>query len=172
MACIALIGYRACGKTTIGQRVAAQLGLRFVDLDSVIETRLGEPISRFFATHGEAAFRQIEQEQLRLVLENPHDLVLSTGGGCVLREENRCILREKTTIVIYINVAAEILQQRLTLNDGGRPSLTGSRVADEVPRILSQREPLYRAVAQQVVDGNGPLTDVTAAIVTIVENLD
>ncbi len=171
MACIALVGYRACGKTTIGQRVAAQLGLRFVDLDAVIETRLGEPISRFFATHGEAAFRQIEEEQLKLVLENPHNLVLSTGGGCVLREENRCILREKTTIVIYVNVAAEILQERLTLNDGDRPSLTGSRVADEVPRVLSQREPLYRAVAQQVVDGNGPLTDVTAAIVAIVENL-
>ena len=171
MACIALVGYRGCGKTTIGQQVAAQIGHRFVDLDVVIEKQLGEPISQYFATHGEAAFRQVEQEQLILVLENPRDLVLSTGGGCIIRAENRAILRAKSDLVIYIEVAVENLQKRLSLNHGDRPSLTGASVVDEVPRILPLREPLYRAVSQRVVDGNGPVTAVTSAIIAIVENL-
>jgi shikimate kinase len=172
MTCLVLVGYRACGKTTVGERVAAHLGFRFVDLDALIEAHLGTTIRDYFSTHGEGAFRAIEHKILQSTLETPDNLLLSTGGGCVLLEENRGILREKATLVIYIEVAAHELQRRLLLNHGDRPSLSGRSVVDEVPHLLAQREALYRAVAQQVVDGNAATETVIARVLTIVENLD
>jgi shikimate kinase len=167
---LSLVGYRACGKSTLGELVASRLGLPFVDLDARITTRIGGPINGYFASHGEPAFRALEQQELAETLEKPGDLVLATGGGCVLREENRGILRAKGGVVVYLAVNAGELQRRLRHDDGGRPSLTGATVADEVPRILALREPLYRAVSHTILDGAQPPEVLLEALVQIVEN--
>jgi shikimate kinase len=167
---LSLIGYRACGKSTLGPLVAARLGWTFVDLDHVITAHIGMPISTFFSAQGEAAFRDIETTALLTTLEKPGDLVLATGGGCVLREENHGILRSFGGICVYLAVPAVVLSARLRANQGERPSLTGVSVADEVAQVLSVREPLYQACADVVLDATAEIPALTDALVQIVEN--
>lgn len=167
---LSLIGYRACGKSTLGPLVAGRLAWPFIDLDQAITTRIGMSIAAYFSVHGEPAFRDAETVALRATLETPGDLVLATGGGCVLREENRGILRASAGTCVYLSVPVEILRQRLSSDAGGRPSLTGSAVADEVSRVLAIREPLYRAVADVVVDGTKPIAALVEELIGIVEN--
>ena len=167
---LCLVGYRSCGKSTLGPLVAARLGWPFVDLDHAITAHIKMPIAAYFSAHGESAFRDAETAELRVTLKKPSDLVLATGGGCVLREENRAIISEFAGLCVYIQVPAAILGQRLRHNAGGRPSLTGAAVADEVAQVLAVREPLYHAVADAVLDGTMPIVSLVTALVGLVEN--
>lgn len=167
---LCLVGYRSCGKSTLGPLVAARLRWPFVDLDQALTTRIAMPIAAYFTAHGESAFRDAETAELRTTLKKPSDLVLATGGGCVLREENRAIISEYADLCVYIKVPAAILSQRLRNNSGGRPSLTGGAVADEVAQVLAVRDPLYHAVADAVLDGTMPIVSLVTALVGLVEN--
>jgi shikimate kinase len=153
---VSLVGYRASGKSTVGRLLARRLRLPFVDLDRLIEERLACPIATFFAREGEGAFRAREAEILAEALAGDGPLVLSTGGGAVLRSENRASLRARGGLVVYLEAEAEVLQARLRADAGGRPSLTGSSPADEVPAVLARRAPLYREVADQAVPATLP----------------
>jgi shikimate kinase len=167
---LCLVGYRACGKTTIGRLVAARLGWPYLDLDTALEASFGMPIADFFAAHGEAAFRDREAAALAAALATPGPQVLATGGGCVVRSENRGILRASSALVVYLAAPAEVLQERLRRHAGGRPSLTGAAVADEVARVLAVREPFYREVAHAVVRADRTPDEVADELVRLVEN--
>ncbi len=167
---LSLVGYRACGKSTLGPLVAARLGWSFCDLDHAITARIGMPIAAYFSMHGEAAFRDAEAAELRDTLEKPGNLVLATGGGCVLRDMNRENIRRFGGLCVYLAVPASILQQRLRSDLGGRPSLTGGHVADEVIPILAMREPFYQAVSDVVMDGTKAIRELVDELVAIVEN--
>ncbi len=81
-----LIGLPGSGKTTIGKQLAQLWGMGFVDSDQVIEQRLGCTIAAYFSAHGEAAFRDVEQQVIDELTSAPQTQLLSTGGGVVLRE--------------------------------------------------------------------------------------
>ncbi len=148
---VTLVGYRACGKSTVGRLLAARLAWPFVDADSAVEARIGGGIATYFKSHGEAAFREREAEVLAGLLAGDGPLVLATGGGAVLRPENRELLRERGGLVVYLQAPVAVIQDRLRHHAGGRPSLTGAAVADEVPALLALREPLYHEVAGLVL---------------------
>lgn len=152
---ITLVGYRACGKTTIGRLLAARLAWPFVDADHVLEERLGTTIPEVFRTRGEAAFRTEEEATLAAILAADGPCVLATGGGAILREANRDVLRRRGGLVVYLEASAPVVQERLRHHQGNRPSLTGVGVADEVPALLAQRDPLYRAVAGRIEPTSG-----------------
>ena len=167
---LTLVGYRASGKSTIGPLLAARLGWPFRDADQVLEARLGMTVAACFASRGEAAFRAAESAALVDILGAPGPLVLATGGGAVLTVENRDLLRARGGAVVYLDAPVALLQARLGAGDGGRPSLSGAGVAEEVPAILARRAPLYRAVAHAVVDAGQAPAAVVAAILAVVEN--
>ena len=83
-----LLGFMGVGKSS----VAPYLDGRFVDMDQVIEEKIGMSIADFFAKEGEAAFRQIESETLEELLQEGDDVIISTGGGVVVTERNRQLL--------------------------------------------------------------------------------
>ncbi len=142
-----------CGKSTVGRHLARQLGLRFIDSDHEIERLLGMPIREFFDQHGEAAFRDAEQEVIEVLCAN-EDMVLATGGGAVLRPSNRDALHSQTH-VLYLRATPEELQRRLK-NDTHRPLL---QVADPMRRLRDlyrERDPLYRRTAHFVVEAARP----------------
>ena len=120
---LALVGLPGSGKSTIGRQVARQGGWVFVDADHAIEERLGCSIKDYFAQHGEAAFREIEAQVLRTLLQAPQPTVIATGGGAVLKPENRVALREGCT-VFYLHATPEDIARRLR-GDTVRPLLQG-----------------------------------------------
>jgi shikimate kinase len=168
---LTLIGYRACGKSTVGRLVAARLAWPFIDADQVVEERLGAPIAQVFRTHGEAHFRAAESAVLAEILARTGPFVLATGGGVVEAPANRDLLLAHGGLVVYLYAAAELVQERLRHQSGGRPSLTGGHVADEVPAILARREPLYRAVATVVIPSGPTIAGVADQVAKTVESL-
>ena len=144
-----LIGLPGSGKTTIGRQLAQLWGLGFVDSDQVIEQRLGCSIAAFFSTHGEAAFREVEQQVIDELTASKPALLLSTGGGVVLREANRRHLRSRST-VFYLQAAPEDIARRLR-NDQSRPLLKGQDPGLRLRELMRERHPLYLATAHYTI---------------------
>lgn len=142
-----------CGKSTVGRHLARQLGMRFLDSDSEIERRIGMPIRDWFAAHGEASFRDIEQDVIAELASKP-GMVLATGGGAVLREANREALHEHTR-VFYLRSSAEELFRRLR-HDTHRPLLQVADPQRKLRELYRERDPLYRRVAHFVVETARP----------------
>src|SRR5690349_13704517 len=137
------------GKTTIGRLLARRLGRRFVDSDHAIEARTGASIPWIFEIEGEASFRRREAEMIR-ELTGQEGIVLATGGGAVLDPASRALLAERGT-VIYLRAGIGSILQR-TSHDKNRPLLQTADPRRKLEDLLAQREPLYREIADLVID--------------------
>jgi shikimate kinase len=135
---IYLVGFMASGKTTVGRHVASRLGWRAEDVDRLIEARERHTIAEIFARHGEAYFRAVEQEVLKLLLPLRH-IVVSTGGGTFVDPENRGAISLDGTSVWLDLPLAEIVP-RIPL-DGRRP-LAADRAQLEL--LYASRVEAYR----------------------------
>jgi shikimate kinase len=157
---IVLIGYRGCGKTTIGKKLAEQLWKTFVDTDAVTCQRLGNrTIARIWEQDGEPVWRKAECEVTADFLRKS-DHVLALGGGTVMQPAAKAAMQEaraaKSAIVIYLKADAQTLHQRIAgdaQSRATRPSLTqhGGGLA-EVQHMLTVREPTYLELADKIVD--------------------
>ncbi|MBA3014957.1 MAG: shikimate kinase [Proteobacteria bacterium] len=170
---IILIGYRATGKTTVGQELATHLGLRFIDMDHEVEQRQGRSISEMVADQGWSYFRRLERELLEELL-GWRDVVISTGGGVILNQD--LWPRVKASgLVVWLTADRKTICQRLLGDDqtaSQRPSLTGSDPFAEIAQVLAQREPLYRAGSHLEVDtGCLGLDEIISLIVNRVREL-
>ncbi|WP_374045819.1 bifunctional shikimate kinase/3-dehydroquinate synthase AroKB [Massilia sp. YIM B02769] len=155
------------GKTTIGRLLARRLGRRFVDSDHAIEARTGASIPWIFEIEGEASFRRREAEMIR-ELTGQEGIVLATGGGAVLDPASRALLAERGT-VIYLRAGIGSILQR-TSHDKNRPLLQTADPRRKLEQLLAQREPLYREIADLVIDTGRP--NVQSMVQTILEQLD
>lgn len=137
---VVFVGPMAAGKTSLGRRVAKELGIPFVDTDAVFVRRHGA-ISEFFGQRGEAEFRRIEAEIIAEELAAPGARIVALGGGAVLTEQTRVRLREHP-VVLLMTTQAAVLR---TANLSRRPLLRDDPEAWN--RILEERRPLYEEVA-------------------------
>ncbi len=152
------------GKTTVGRALAKKLNKRFVDSDHEIEARSGVSIPVIFEIEGEASFRQREAEAIRS-LTDEQGIVLATGGGAVLRPENRELLKARGT-VIYLRASVSHILQR-TGKDKNRPLLQTADPASRLEELTREREPLYREVADIIIDTGRPnISTLVQAILT------
>jgi len=157
---VALIGYRATGKTTVGKITALRLGWDFFDMDELLVKRLGMTINDWVRLYGWNAFRDEETELLKELSAEKH-IVVATGGGVVERSENRSILREHF-LVVWLYCSQEEIVNRLKNDERSsdyRPSITGLGLIEEVSHVLSLREPLYREIAHIKVDVTNKLPE-------------
>lgn len=146
-----LVGPMGAGKSTIGRLLAAELNLPFLDSDRVIEERTGADIPWIFDVEGEQGFRDREAAVLsELSLER--GIVLATGGGIVLRDENRRAMKASGP-VFYLTASVEQLLER-TSKDKKRPLLQVDNPEQKIVELIEQRDPLYREVADFVIDTN------------------
>ncbi len=153
---LVLIGGRACGKTSVGKALAQALQRPFVDLDEVLVAEAGCSIAELVATEGWPGFRRREKALVERYARFPGQ-VLAPGGGVVLDPENVQMLRENG-LIIWLTADSATLGQRLRqdlASQESRPSLTGADPVVEMERVLTEREPLYRAAAHLVVDTTG-----------------
>lgn len=130
----------AAGKTSLGKRVARELGVPFVDTDAVFVRHHG-PITEFFASHGEPEFRRIEAEVIAAELAQPGGRIVALGGGAVITESTR-ILLGRHPVVLLMTTQEAVLR---TANLARRPLLRDDPSA--WGRILEERRPLYEEVA-------------------------
>lgn len=150
---IVFVGSMGAGKSTIGRRLAARLGMPFVDADAEIERAAGCSIEDIFAIHGEPAFRDGERKVIaRLLAGPPH--VLATGGGAFMDPETRAAIRA-AGISIWLRADLDLLMARVSRRNG-RPLLAKGEPREVLRRLMDERHPTY-AEADIVVDSvDGP----------------
>jgi shikimate kinase len=145
---IVLVGLMGAGKSTIGRRLAARLGLPFKDADQEIEVAAGMSIPDIFAAHGEAYFRDGERRVIaRLLQEGP--AVLATGGGAYMNPETRARIAE-IGISVWLRADFDVLMRRVRKRSN-RPLLQNPDPEGTMRRLIEARYPVY-ALADLTVD--------------------
>ena len=151
---IVLIGYRGCGKTSIGRKLADRLWQPFVDTDDLVVKKAGKSIKDIFDQDGEAKFRQLEADVIKDVAKL-QEHVIALGGGGATRSENVKVLRDAGHKLIYLRCEPHELHRRIQLDPNSastRPNLTAAGGVEEIRAVMTEREPAYRAAAQAELD--------------------
>src|ERR1700730_2199079 len=138
---IVLVGMMGAGKSTIGRRLSARLGLPFVDADIEIEAGAGMAIPDIFETHGEPHFRDGEARVIARLLDSG-PVVLATGGGAFMREETRSRIGSKA-VSLWLKADADTIMKRVKRR-ADRPLLQTADPAATVGRLIEEREPVYQ----------------------------
>ena len=146
---IILVGLSGSGKTSIGRAVARELHWPFIDFDTEIEHREHAAVHEIFERHGEARFRQLEQDLTR-ELVTCSGMIMSAGGGWVLNREAVALLR-KTGRIIYLRASPTLLAARLATARARRPLLEAGDPLDTLTTMYEARRPLYEE-ADLVID--------------------
>ncbi len=140
---VALVGFMASGKSTVGRRLARRLGCAFVDTDALVARDHG-PVSAIFAQEGEAAFRRYERAAIEAALESAEPAVLALGGGALTSGANRTLLASRT-YRIFIRVSAEQVLARIRNAKAARPLLGETPTLATIRALYDKRMPHYEA---------------------------
>lgn len=138
---LVLVGLMGAGKTTIGRRVAARLGLPFFDGDYEIEAAAQMPISDIFAIYGEPAFRDLEKRVIARLLVEGGRIVLATGGGAYMNAETRTNVAARA-VSIWLKADHETLMRRVRRRSH-RPLLRTEDPEGTMRRLMDERYPVY-----------------------------
>lgn len=161
---LVLTGFMGTGKSTVGRRVAEQLGRPFVDMDELIVQRAGMSIPEIFARWGEPAFRQMEAELCR-ELAGQSGLVIATGGGTLVNPANRQAMEAGGRVVCLWASPEEVIER--LAGEHGRPLLNAPDPLAEARRILEERRSAYSALAWHVDTTGRPVEEVVEAVLRI-----
>jgi shikimate kinase len=162
---IVLVGMMGVGKSSIGRRLGARLGVPFVDADAEIEKAAGMSIADIFARHGEESFRSGEARVIARLLDGGPQ-VLATGGGAVMNADTRVAIKGKG-VSIWLNADFDVLMKRISKRKNDRPMLQTADPAATLRQLLVEREPFYaqadltvqsrevphEAIVTEIVDG-------------------
>jgi len=118
---IVILGFMACGKTTVARELARQLDCRFVDLDSFISEREARSPAEIIMQDGETAFREIETLTLRDVLQKTSARIIALGGGTWMIPANRTLVALHDCASIWLDAPFELCWERITSSDTTRP---------------------------------------------------
>lgn len=138
---IVLVGLMGAGKTTLGRRIAPELGLPFIDSDSEVEKAAGCTIGEIFKNSGEKIFRDVERRvMLRLLSQSP--AVIGSGGGSFMDVDTRNLIREKGTS-IWLRADLELLYRRARRRTH-RPLLNNDDPRKTLMRLMKERYAVYQ----------------------------
>jgi len=141
---IFLIGFMGSGKSTIGRKLANEVGYGFVDMDSLISQYSGMTIPGIFSEHGEALFRKWERDTLKEIIRQ-ENIVVATGGGAPCHHKNMDVMNS-SGLTIYLRLTPEAIRERLMRSKTERPLVKGksdSELFDFIKELLGQREQYY-----------------------------
>jgi len=168
---IVLVGMMGVGKSSIGRRLAARLGIPFVDADAEIEKAAGMTIAEIFARHGEASFRSGEARVIARLLESGPQ-VLATGGGAFMNDDTRAAIRAKG-VSIWLHADFDVLMRRISKRRAERPMLATADPAATLRQLLAQREPIYAeadlAVQSREVPHDASVSEIVDALAAFLD---
>ena len=150
---ICLIGLRGAGKSTLGAKLAAELGSEFQELNQWVEEQSGMPVGELIALYGQEGFRQLEKRALDRVLDTKTSVVLAVGGGIVSEQSTYDLLLERFH-TIWLKAQPEEHMERVRAQGDDRPMAGNPMAMDELRSILTDRESLYSR-ADGTVDTSG-----------------
>jgi shikimate kinase len=150
---IVLVGMMGAGKSSVGRRLAARLGLTFVDADTEIEAAAGMSIAEIFAAHGEAYFRSGEARVIARLLEGGPQ-VMATGGGAIMNPDTRATIRAKG-VSIWLDADYEVLLRRVKRRTD-RPMLKTADPAETLRRLVDERRPVYALADLTLLSRDAP----------------
>jgi shikimate kinase len=151
---LVLIGFMGSGKSTVGRELHQRLGYPLVDMDQVIEQRMGKPITAIFTEDGEEAFREIESNLLAELIEpSAQRRIISTGGGIVARAENRALLRQ-LGYVVWLRAPLTVILER-TGKNRERPLLQTDDPVARIEALMAVRKPFYKETAHLSIETVG-----------------
>jgi shikimate kinase len=162
---IVLVGMMGVGKSSIGRRLAARLGVPFVDADSEIEKAAGMSIADIFARHGEADFRSGEARVIARLLDGGPQ-VLATGGGAVMNADTRGAIKAKG-VSIWLSAEFDVLMRRINKRKNDRPMLQTADPAATLRELLVVREPFYAQADLTVQSREVPHDAIVSEIMTV-----
>ena len=155
---IVLVGLMGAGKSKIGRRLAARLGLPFFDSDYEIEAAAGESIEEIFQRHGEAAFRDGERRVIARLLRQPVH-VLATGGGAFMDPQTRAVIAQRG-VSVWLRAELDVLLARVSRRNN-RPLLQQRDSRAVLTELIERRHPIYAEADVTIDSGEGP-PDATA----------
>jgi shikimate kinase len=161
---IVLVGIMGVGKSSIGRRLAARLGVPFVDADSEIEKAAGMSIADIFTRHGEADFRSGEARVIARLLDGGPQ-VLATGGGAVMNADTRAAIKAKG-VSIWLSAELDVLMRRINKRKTDRPMLQTADPAATLRELLVAREPVYAQADLTVQSREVPHDAIVSEIMT------
>jgi shikimate kinase len=166
---VVLIGLPGSGKTTVGALVAARLSAGFVDIDAVLVRREGKPVAMIFAEKGEAAFRDLERQEMETTLAND-PAIIAPGGGWAAQPG--AVDGAKTrAFVIYLRTRADTAAQRAA-PEGTRPVLMGGESPVERMRhLLKEREAAYALAHDKIDTDKKTAAQVAADVVRLAQTM-
>ena len=150
---IALVGLRGAGKSTLGGRLARELGLPFIELDREVEQDAGMPVSELLALYGQPGYRRLERRTLDRVIRGNERAVISAGGGIVSQPESYDTLLSNC-FTIWVKAQPEEHMARVIAQGDLRPMAGNEEAMQDLKRILEAREALYMK-ADTVLDTSG-----------------
>jgi shikimate kinase/3-dehydroquinate synthase len=164
---IVITGFMGTGKTKVGLEVARRLGREFVDMDALIEERVGMTIPEIFAQQGEGFFRQ-QERQLCQELAQRHGLVIATGGGALIPEESRQILGT-SGLLVCLNCGVEEVLRRLAQAED-RPLLDVADRRERIETLLAQRREAYKRIPHQIDTTGLTVEEVAERVIGLLES--
>ncbi len=141
---IVLTGFMGTGKSSVSRTIAAELKLKLLDVDTLIEKEAGASVKEIFETSGEAHFRDVEKRMILRITrgEFGSGLIVSTGGGAVCDRQSRAALRSGG-VVISLSASVEDIVRRVGSSQK-RPLLEAENKVAEVGRLLNERVEAYK----------------------------
>ncbi|HET8781251.1 MAG TPA: shikimate kinase [Pyrinomonadaceae bacterium] len=137
---IVITGFRGCGKTKVARELARRLDAVMVDLDDQITKRAGRSPAQLIVEDGEPAFRAIETDTLRHVLQEGEAKVIALGGGAWIQEANRQLVEQYGCVSVWLDVPFEMCWTRIEASQEDRPL---GRTRDQASLLYQQRRPVY-----------------------------
>jgi shikimate kinase len=161
---VALVGMMGAGKSSVGRRLAAKLGVPFRDADSEIEAAEGCTVAEIFERFGEQEFRDGERRVIaRLLGQPPH--ILATGGGAFIDPRTRADIKAQA-VSIWLRASVELLVNRVQRRET-RPLLKQGDPKEILTRLLTQRGPIYAEADIQLDSEEGPHATVVERIIAV-----
>ena len=158
---IVLVGMMGVGKSTVGRRLAARLGLAFVDADEEIEKAAGMTITEMFERYGEAYFRDGERRVIARLMDG-EPKVIATGGGAFINDETRALILDQA-IAIWLDAPTTILAERVRRRDT-RPLLRNRNARDVLDELAAVRNPIYAQAPIRIASDQAPHESAVNAI--------